>query len=155
MYYWNSITGQTSATPPQLDAPAPTGRADGRQRTISSLMDESVESLVTEREERALDESMPFESSESDSSDDSLDGEQGGGGAGAAIMAALLATELGQRLRPRARSFRRTLSSVSGGEEVSEDRDGMLEHAEQTKSEMPEPEPEPEPIRQRSYRGHA
>jgi len=117
-------------------------------------MDESVESLVTEREERALDESMPFESSESDSSDDSLDGEQGGG-AGAAIMAALLATELGQRLRPRARSFRRTLSSVSGGEEVSEDRDGMLEHAEQTKREMPEPEPEPEPIRQRSYRGHA
>ena len=118
-------------------------------------MDESVESLVTEREERALDESMPFESSESDSSDDSLDEEQGGGGAGAAIMAALLATELGQRLRPRARSFRRTLSSLSGGEEVSEDRDGMLEHAEQTKREMPEPEPEPEPIRQRSYRGHA
>ena len=92
VYYWNSITGQTSATPPQLDAPAPTGRADGRQRTISSLMDESIESLVTEREERALDESMPFESSEPDSSDDSLDGEQGGGGAGAAIMAALLAT---------------------------------------------------------------
>ena len=154
MYYWNSITGQTSATPPQLDTPAPTGRADGRQRTISSLMDESVESLVTEREERALDESMPYLGETSDS-DDSLDEEQGAGGAGAAIMAALLATELGQRLRPRARSFRRTLSSLSGGEEVSEDRDGMLEHAEQTKSEMPEPEPEPEPIRQRSYRGHA
>eukprot|EP01046_Picozoa_sp_COSAG06_P082203 COSAG06_NODE_29257_length_559_cov_25.032609_1_plen_172_part_01 len=80
IYYWNSITGQTSATPPEMGVKT-TSAAKGQKQRAESMrslspremwqqaneevqegaLDAALEQRVRHREETRLDESMPFE----------------------------------------------------------------------------------------------
>ena len=80
IYYWNSITGQTSATPPEMGVKT-TSAAKGQKQRAGSMkslspremwqqaneevqagaLDAALEQRVRHREETRLDESMPFE----------------------------------------------------------------------------------------------
>ena len=160
LYYWNSITGQTSDTPPGLGEPtmsaskkvmdadfsdlSPTDKWKRSAVESISALDAALRQRVERRDETDLDESMPYEGEEPDDGEWSRADEETGLVRARFFAKPFLCLRFWALnaycwVRTQINSAKRSVSSLR----ATLSRQGS-EHSKLEESEEFEPEPEPE-----------